>query len=328
MSKEKNLVIINKITELGLPITDAEKIVASFSEVAKTMSGLDKELVEFNKHKEITKEVCDKARGIRLRFVKNRTLSDRIHKDLKSDLLLRTRAIDGVRNVYKLKMSEREEKLMDVEKHFEKIEQARLDKIHDERIGKLVKYVEDVSIYNLRDMSQHGFDELLNNSKFIYEQKIKAEKKAEVERIAKEKADEEKRKIIEEENKKLKAEAEAREKELEKERVEQENKLIEERKKVEIERLELEKKLKAEVEAREKLEAEKKEAAKLKEEQFKKELEVKRQAKLAPDKNKLIAFSNAFEEIELPILESEEAKIKLNEALKLINQAQLLLKTL
>jgi len=73
MSKEKQVTIIDKLTNLGLPVTDAEKIVDSFSEVVDTMQVLDKELVEFNKHEKIDEKVCQQAKTIRLKLVKNRT---------------------------------------------------------------------------------------------------------------------------------------------------------------------------------------------------------------------------------------------------------------
>jgi len=315
---ENSLTVLEKITEIGVPKTDAEKIVSSFGEVAETMSELEKELWEINTHTEVTKSLCDKARSVRLQYVKARTAGDRIHKELKEGLLLRTRAIDGVRNVYKLKCTEIETKLKDIELHFEKIEEAKLDKLFAERVEKLSKYVEDTSIYNLRDMSEIGFNELLLTSKVAHETRLKEEKEAEEARAAKEKADAEEAERIRKENEQLKADAEAREAELAKEREAQAKK-----DKIEADRL---KKLQDEIDAKNKADADR--LAKEAEEKAKADAEVKaqqeadaqakKQAELAPDKDKLSVFANKLSEVNVPGVESEEAKQKLNEAIKLI----------
>jgi len=324
----KDLVIVNKITEeLGIPLTDAEKIVASFSEVAVSISELDKELVEFNKHTEITKEVCQQAREIRLKLVKVRTKGDEIHQELKSSLLLRTRAIDGVRNIYKLKISENETKLKDIELHFEKLEQAKKDKINAERELELSKYVIDVTMYNFKEMSDEVFASLVTSVKKIWEAEQEVIAQKEADRLKKEEDDKIEQERIRQENEQLKAEAEVREKELEKERAEQ-------KKKLEAEQL----KSKKEAEARQKIEDElqaKKDAEeKLKKDNELKEakekadkLEAEKQAQLAPDKDKLKKYAVELGCLEVPQLQSDEAKKTLAQAINLINQAITLLKT-
>lgn len=328
---EKDLTIIQNITdkittEIGLPKTDAELIVASFSEVAKSMHELDTELLEFNKHTEITKEVCEQARNIRLRYVKVRTLGDEIHTKIKANVLLRTKAIDGVRNIFKLKATEIETKLKDIELYFEKLEQAKKDKINAERELELSKYVEDVSMYNYKEMTDEVFTSLVSSVKKVWEAEQQAIKQAEEERIEREKAEKEEQERIRVENERLKKEAEARERELEKERAEQ-------NKKFEAEQL----KAKKEAEAREKIQIELKkkeeeEKRKKEEEQRKVEqerlakLEAEKQARLAPDKDKLKLYAKMLSEVEIPELQTEESKQTLLEASKLLNQVLLILR--
>ena len=328
MSKEKQVTIIDKLTNLGLPVTDAEKIVDSFSEVVDTMQVLDKELVEFNKHEKIDEKVCQQAKTIRLKLVKNRTRGDEIHTELKSTLLLRTKAIDGVRNVYKLQISEREAKLKEIETHFERIEQQKKEELHKQRVEELSKYVEDVSIYNLAVMGDEGFDELVKNSKTVFDNKVAEDKRLEEKRVEKEKLDQIEREKIEIENEKLKKEAEERDKlqiekdeKLKKEREIQQARLDNEAKKNAKLQKQIDDKKKADDEEREQIEADEKI---VKEQQA----QADKARELAPDKDKLVSFSNALEAVALPTLKTDEAKTKLNEALKLINQAQLLLKTL
>jgi len=352
------LTLVDKITkEIGLPITDAEKIVASFSKVAKSVKEWEKKLSEFNKEQkeEITKEICQQARELRIEGKNIRIDADKKHKELKEYSLLTGRAIDGVKNLYKLKISEREDKLEKIEKHFEMVEQAKKDKLNAERELLLSKYVIDVSMYNYKEMTDEVFSNLIETVKKIWETEQEAIKQAELDRIAKEQAEKEEQERIRVENEKLKKEAEAREKELEKERAEQKKKLEAEQakakkeaeareKELEKERAEQKKKLEAEqakakkeAEAREKLEAEIR-AKKDEEERLRKEeelrlakekadkMEAEKQAQLAPDKDKLKLYAKALSEVEIPELQTEDAKNTLREASKLLNQVLLILR--
>ena len=323
------LTLVDKITkEIGLPITDAEKIVASFSKVAKSVKEWEKKLSEFNKEQkeEITKEICQQARELRIEGKNIRIDADKKHKELKEYSLLTGRAIDGVKNLYKLKISEREDKLEKIEKHFEMVEQAKKDKLNAERELLLSKYVIDVSMYNYKEMTDEVFSNLIETVKKIWETEQEAIKQAELDRIAKEQAEKEEQERIRVENEKLKKEAEAREKELEKERAEQKKKLEAEQAKA-----------KKEAEAREKLEAEIR-AKKDEEERLRKEeelrlakekadkMEAEKQAQLAPDKDKLKLYAKALSEVEIPELQTEDAKNTLREASKLLNQVLLILR--
>lgn len=148
------------------------------------------------------------------------------------------------------------------------------------RINEVSKYAE-LNRIEFEAMSDESFDSFLSGLKSTYEAKIEAERKAEEERIAKEKADAEAREQQRLENERLKAEAEKREKEIEAERKANEQKLSEERAKAkaEADRIEAENKakLKAEQEAKAKLEAElqAKKDAELKAENERIELELK-----------------------------------------------------
>jgi len=329
MTETKQLTLVDKISqEVGLPITDAEKIVASFGEIAKRINDWENKLVKFNKidNTEITKEICDEARELRLEGKKIRTDGDKKHKEMKERSLLIGRAIDGVKNVYTLKIKEREDNLEKIEKYFEALEQAKKDKVNAERELQLSKYVADISMYNYKEMANDVFANLIITVKKIWDTEQESIKKAEADKIELEQKQKEEQEQIRIENAKLKLEAEAREKELQKERAEQ-------KKKLEAEQL----KSKKEAEAREKIEAELK-AKKDKEEQDIKEAKAKEQAeklkkleeektlRLAPDKDKLFAYAKALENIDVPELQTQEAKMTLTNALKLLSQVLITLK--
>ena len=188
------------------------------------------------------------------------------------------------------------------------------------RINEVSKYAE-INRIEFEAMSNESFDSFLSGLKSTYEAKIEAERKAEEERIAKEKADAEAREQQRLENERLKAEAEKREKEIEVERKANEQKLEEERakSKAEADRIEAENKakLKAEQEAKAKLEAElqaKKDAEiksenECKQAELKAKIEAEKNAK-APIKKQLSIWVDGFSIAEINVENEKKALIK------------------
>jgi hypothetical protein len=118
-----------------------------------------------------------------------------------------------------------------------------------QRMLKVAKVAPEMARSEFENMSDETFEMFFAGIEKTYNDKIEAEKKAEEERIAKEKAEVEAREKMRIENERLKKEAEAKEKQLadEREKAEAERKKIEEAAKKERE--EADKKLKAEQEA-------------------------------------------------------------------------------
>jgi len=195
--------------------TDAQQIISAFGETAATISVLDKNFTEFSNVKEINEEVCADAKTLRLQYVKARTGADSVHKEIKAQVLLRSKAIDGARNIFKLQISEREKHLMEIEKHFEKIEEEKKQKKMLERIELLKAIgIEDVKDLYLDQMTDQIWDGYYSGAKL----KIEVDNK----RIADELAEEQKRiadKAIEDErirkeNKELQKERDAAQKKI------------------------------------------------------------------------------------------------------------------
>jgi colicin import membrane protein len=226
------------------------------------------------------------AREARLALKKIRCDAEDTRKNLKEQSLRVGKAIDGIANVIKALVTPIEEHLEKQEKFVENLEIEKKEKLNSERVAQLSQYILDVSLYNLKEMSEEGFKQLLESSKIAYEARVEAERKAEEERIAKEKAEKEEQERIKAENEKLKAEAIEREKQIAAERA----------------------KAQAEAEAKARVEAElraKEEAEAEKQREFE---EAKRLAQLAPDKDKLLEFANSITLLEFPELESENTK--------------------
>lgn len=207
-----------------------------------------------------------------------------------------------------------------------------------QRMTRVAKVAPEIERSEFENMSDESFEKFFAGIEKAYNDRIEAEKKAEAERIAREKAEAEERERIRIENERLKAEAEAKEKQLAEERAkaEAERKAIEEA--ARKEREEAERKLKAEQEAarieadkRAKLEAEIKAKAEAEakaqkeaerkaiEEQRAKE-EAERKAKNAPDKIKLLDFAAQVDNLNMPDVKSEEAQRILSDVKTLLSK--------
>jgi len=215
----------------------------------------------------ITKEVTIKAKRLRIDIGRVRIETEKIRKEQKEEYLRAGKAIDGVSNILKWAVTEKENKLKEIENYFEIQEQKRLEKLQNDRAEKLSKYVEDAHERDLSKFAEDEFEALYKMKKQEYEDRLAAEKKAEEERILKEKAEAEERERIRKENERLKAEAEEREKlakiEAEKRRKEEEARKAKEEAERKAREEEAQKakeayeaKLKAERDAREKIERE------------------------------------------------------------------------
>ena len=198
-----------------------------------------------------------------------------------------------------------------------------------QRVARISAVSPETPLSDFESMSDEGFEIFFEQLERIYVEKMEAVRKAEEERIAKEKAEAEERERIKAENERLRAEAEAREKELanqrakaEAERIAMEEearkakqiadaKLVAERQ--ERERLEAQLKAKAQAEEKARKEPEARAAAELKAKQ-----DAEKKAKAAPDKAKLNELANMLDNFALPEVKSEEAQAILNDVKSLM----------
>jgi len=310
--------------------------------IVAEQSGLEKSKVEvllqnFNKHFSQAKDIVSRVKGIevtdvsqiqiiqqareaRLSLKNIRVDVENTRRGLKEQSLREGKAIDGIANIIKALIIPVEEHLEKQEKFIElKEAKVKAEQLAD-RVLRLSKYVQDISLYNLNDMNDQAFDNLLASSKKAYDDQKEAERKAEEDKIAKEKEDKKENERIKLENEKLKKEREENEKKLAKERELKEKELADERKKAEDERLKQEAKLKKEREENEKLEKKIREEKEANERALAEEEEKKRKALLAPDKTKLIEFSNILEKLEVPNVQSREAGRVIDEAQLMISK--------
>jgi hypothetical protein len=200
------------------------------------------------------------------------------------------------KQIMQLQFKHIEEKAKFKSEFVKRHEAEQLQLRNDLRYQKVLKYIpdEEISILEIGQMSDNIFEAYLSGIKKTYEDKVAIEKKAEQDRIAKEKEEKAEQERIRKENEQLKKEAELADKNLiedEKERQRiakiEADKLEAERKKQNIIRIENEAKAKAELE---KVEAEKQRLIaieKAKADKLEAELEVKKQAEIKAENDRL-----------------------------------------
>lgn len=329
-------VVINKIE--GIEPSKAEVLLSKFStyyNAARVIAAGANDIVVKDEN---DKDGMATARQARLGLKEIRVNTEKTRRELKENSLRESRAIDGIANVIKALIEPVEEALEKKEKYAEELAKAKLDKVEAERREKMLQYVDDVSFYNLREMSDEGFEKLLASSKAAHDAQVAAEAKAEAERVEERRKDEleSKRKLelapytdyskltvnlreLPDEEYALllsavkikKMEDDAEQKRIRDER----DKLIQQQEVEKKSREEAEAKLRAEKEAVEKKLRDEKEAQAKKEREERERMEKeareeedrKRQAILAPDKIKLVDLAALIRKIEMPAVSSNEA---------------------
>ena len=295
--------IISKFKPL---FEDAEKLINDSKNIVVTDVGQSEQMA--------------KARNARRALQTIRISADNTRKELKEDVTKYGRVVQGIYNLI-------EEAIVPAEKYLEKQEKfaillaeekAKNLKLH--RISEISKYVssEDLEVYNFDIMTEETFVRLLTTTKALFE----AEKEKEVlqlaliEKARVEKEAEDKR--VREENEALRKEKEENVKREASEKAEREAKelkiqlgLNEEKKKQDDEKKKIEdahkKELDAQRIAKEKVEAElkrkqdeEKKEQTLRDNLEKEKQEKERQANLAPEKEKLFAYSESIRTLQSP----------------------------
>jgi len=329
--KTNQIAIVAK--ESGLQPSKVDELLKNFAGYFSQAKELAEEAKSIVVTDESQTDLMLQARESRLKLKAIRVEAEKTRKELKEQSLREGRAIDGVSNLIKALIVPVEEHLEKQERYAEIKELERIQARYESRIEKLTPYVDDITLYNIKDMSDDAFAKLLESSIAADKAKKEAEAKAEADRLAEEKRQKlfNDRRIelapyrdfmemtinlldmSEEDYQKLLGKVRAAKKEYDdkQEQIRKENEEL--RKKEEASRKakeEAEAKLKAEKEAQTKKEADIKAAEEAK---TKAEEEAKRQALLAPDKDKLNKLAADLDSFKFPAVESQEAGDVLSE---------------
>jgi len=279
--------------EFGLEKKSVETIEQAFSPKIIERDGLAKIYEQVIK-KELSEETSDEAGGLRKKLVKVRTGIADIHRTQKAFFLAAGRFVDAWKNKETEPVIQMEENLSKIEKHFQLIEQKRVDDLQEKRAVELSKYVDDAYDRHLFGMDDDVWSAYLNTKKKDYEDRIEAEAEIERQRLVIIEAEKAEQKRIKEENERLRLavekaerlaaiEAEKRAK-AEKERFakeESERKIRQEKERKE--KAEFETKLKVEREAKLKVERE----AKAKQDALEAELKAKQESERKAEEQRL-----------------------------------------
>ncbi|MHC4647329.1 MAG: hypothetical protein ACYTBJ_17700 [Planctomycetota bacterium] len=309
LKMEKAIVKLDTPELQAIEGSKAQMIRATFEPMAEMLEGFDSAFGEVVSEAEIeiTEDTCKKAKRLRIDIGKVRISTEKARKSQKEEYLRAGKAIDGVSNILKWAVSEKENKLKDIENHFENMEKERLEKLQIERAEMLSVYVEDAHDRRLSEMEDDVWDAYIASKKKEYEDMIAAEKAAEKARIEREAEEAKERARIKAENEKLRKEAEEREAKEKSEREERERLAkieADKRAKEEAERLAKEEEERKEREAAEKAQREAHEAALRKEREERERVERVEREK----REKLEAEIAAKEEAERNEREAAEAR--------------------
>ncbi len=177
-----NLIKINP-ADYGLEENKAKQISDMFKPMLDKMTELESEYNSVIKL-EASNETCKKAKELRLKYVKVRTGTAQIHKELKAFYLQGGRFVDGWKNAQLMASQGIEEKLSDIKEHFEILERQRIVTLQIKRIKELKQYIEDGQMMSgeLGNMTDEIWKNYIAGAKANCELRKEAEKKAEEER--------------------------------------------------------------------------------------------------------------------------------------------------
>lgn len=342
--------LVKIVNESGLEKTKADYVLAKFQDYFRIAADWETKARALVVTDEKQVAEMKMAREGRLFLKEKRVAIEKSRKQLKEQSLREGKAIDGIANVLKGLIEPIEDYLEEQEKFVEIKRDKEKETVKLLRIAELLQIgIETPTIYDLKNMSEPAYQELLAGQKLIIQQRIEAEQRAEAERIARE-AEQAR---IKAENDRLKAEAAKREAAIAKERAETAAKLLAEKRAKEKAEAEFQAKLAADAAAREaELTAERAAAAAklLAEQQAKEKAEAELKAKLAaeaaeraaaiekeraeaarienerraaeraPDKEKLLEFAKKIQALEFPQVTSPEATIILADVRGLVSK--------
>lgn len=293
-TENKNNELVKIIQTSGLEEKTSEYIKEKFMPFFEQANEWREKALALNVTDENQLAEMEQAREARI-FLKNlRVNADKMRKALKEDSLRYGKAVQGIYNVIEALITPTEEHLDKQEKFIEIQAQKRKAELKATREKELAPYSEFVPLgIDLANMDEHGFGTFLNGVKLQLEAKVAAEKKAEEDRIAREKSEAEEKEKQRLEFERLKKENEEKEKQLAEQKAKADAELKAAQEKAAKEKAEMERLQKIESEKQAKILAEQK---------------AKQDAELQKEKD-----AKAKLEAELKAKADAEAKVKADE---------------
>ena len=170
----------------GLEPSKAKQIEAVFAPMVKMLKEFEAVFDEIIAL-EMNRETCIKAKRLRLDIAKVRITADKVRKIQKEEYLRAGNAIQGIYNILKFAVADKEDKLKEIETHYERIESEKKTQLQLDRQAELEKYEADGEFVDLGNMPDEVWKNYLAGVKNNYASIKEAERKAEEERIEREK---------------------------------------------------------------------------------------------------------------------------------------------
>jgi len=198
--------------EYGVTASKAEQIEAVFVPMVSMLKEFEADFhqVMDDSVLEIDDALCKRAKRLRLDIATVRHATEKERKAQKEEFLRAGKAIDGVSNILQYAVREKEDKLKEIENFFELKEANRIQKLYDSRLDELTPYMlESTHVPDLGTMDEDVWIHFRDGMKSAHDARIKAEKQAEADRVAKAKADAAEKERLEEEAAQAKMDAAA-----------------------------------------------------------------------------------------------------------------------
>ncbi len=179
---------------LAIEPSKAAQIKAVFEPMAEMLEEFEAQYSDIVQASEngIDGPLTAKAKRLRIDIGKVRIATEKARVSQKEEYLRAGKAIDGVSNILKWAVTDRENKLKEIEDYFTIQEQERLSALQAKRVRLLCEYVEDAGERDLSGMEEDVWQAYLGAKKKEHEDRIEAERKAEAERLEAERIEKEK----------------------------------------------------------------------------------------------------------------------------------------
>lgn len=162
----------------GIPTERAANLKKAFTPIIDLMDEYEQEYNEIVSIDTWTREDARKARKLRLKYVKVRTGADTAHKEVKADLLLQTKAIDGMRAIIRATVSGKENQLAEIENYIENKRKEEIKAKQDERELALSDYGVTNFPATLGEMEDDEWERYFTETRNEYMKRKKAEEEA------------------------------------------------------------------------------------------------------------------------------------------------------
>lgn len=203
--------------EFGLENDKAVEVESAFAPVIIERDAL-LEVYQNILTSEMSEQLTQDAHQLRLKLVKVRTSTDKVHRVQKAFYLAGGRFVDAWKTRNNTVIEQMEEKLSEIENYYVNLENERIEKLRVTRLTLLSEVSDTPELFQVELMTDVAFNSLLEGQKLAKQARIAAEKKAEEDRLAAIEAERIENERIRKENERLQAEAEAKEKQIDTER--------------------------------------------------------------------------------------------------------------